>query len=77
MSQRKRLDRTDWTLLFLAVTVSGFVVYLSLDPEPMHRRMAYYYTLYTGLQKIASRLGEMGIRAEIEYRRILEAERTV
>ena len=77
MTERKRLDRTDWTLILLAFTVTGFVVYLSLDPDPAHRRMAYYYTLFTATQKLAAQIGEYGLRAEVEYRRLLELERTV
>jgi hypothetical protein len=48
-----------------------------LDPDPARRRMSYYYTLYTGAQKLAASIGEFGINAELEYRRLLELERTI
>lgn len=75
--RRRGLDRTDWTVIFLSCAVFGIVVYLMLDPEPERRQMAYYHTLYTGAQRLARSIGEFGIHAEVEYRRLLELERTI
>jgi|SoiMethySBSTD1v2_1073268.scaffolds.fasta_scaffold04354_13 hypothetical protein len=75
--RRRKLDRTDIAVICLCFAVTGLVIYLMLDPDPARRRMSYYYTLYTGAQKLAASIGEFGINAELEYRRLLELERTI
>jgi hypothetical protein len=39
--------------------------------------MAYYYTMYNGAQRLAAYFGQWGLTAGIEYRRLLELERTI
>jgi hypothetical protein len=71
----KRLDRVDWAIIVLSLTITGTVVYLMLDPDPVMRRVRYYRGVAQHMQNIAYVFGRAGLMAEVEYRRLLELER--
>jgi hypothetical protein len=70
-----RLDRVDWAIILLSLTITGTVVYLMLDPDPVMRRVRYYKGLADNMQQVAYLFGRAGLYAELEYRRLLELER--
>lgn len=76
LTEHRRITATDWTILLLSFAVSGIVVYLVLVPD-RSGKVAYYYTLYNSAQCLAAHIGQVGIRAELEYRRLLELERMI
>jgi hypothetical protein len=70
-----KLDRVDWTIIVLSVAITGTVIYMMLDPDPVMRRVRYYKGLADHMQTVAYLFGRAGLYAELEYRRLLELER--
>jgi hypothetical protein len=67
-----------WLFIALYLAATGWVVYtLTVDPDPVQRRLARLDVRYRALQHIAETIGDMGLRAEREYHRVAEQNRTI
>lgn len=73
------MDKIDWALLLTIIVLASYVVWLLMaDEESIDAHLiATYRIVAVVCQRMARTFGELGIAAELEYRRILETGRMI